>query len=121
MKRKFPVFLILLLLSGAFLFTACKDKAPTVGNLTVTARTTNATIVANTGIFLATSKDNLDNQVNIIYGTLNSTGSFQFRDLIPQYYYYRVQGYSDIGASEVFAGVDESVIIYLNSPSSSKK
>jgi hypothetical protein len=121
MKRKIPVFLVLILISGTFLFISCSDKAPIVGNLTVTAKTTSTGVsLTDTPIYLATSKDDLDNQISVIYSTLDANGSRQFRDLAPKYYWYKVQGWDDIGAVEVFAGTDESVILYLNSPSSKK-
>ena len=121
MKRKFSVFLALILISGTFLFISCKDKAPIVGNLTVTAKTTSTGVsLMDTPIYLATSKEDLDNQVYAINSTLDANGIRQFRDLVPKYYWYKVQGWDDIGAVEVFAGTDESVIIYLNSPSSKK-
>ena len=117
MKRKFPLFLILMLISGVFLFTSCKDKSPIVGNLTVTAKKTATSLLSSMPIYLATSKENLDNGVYAVTGYLNANGSCQFRDLVPKYYWYRVEGYSDYGASEVYPGIDESVIIFLNSPS----
>ena len=117
MKRKFPVFLLLILISGAFLFTSCKDKTAIVGNLTITAKTIASAVMSTIPIYLATSKENLDNGVYAMTGYLDVNGICQFRDLKPKYYWYRVEGWSDYGASEVFPGIDESVVIYLNSPS----
>ena len=36
-------------------------------------------------------------------------------------YWFRVEGWNNYGASEVVDGVDESVIMWLNSPSSPGK
>jgi hypothetical protein len=123
MKRTFPVFLILILLSGAFFLFSCKTKEPTTGTLTVTVMTKNGNISANIpiAIYLATSKENLDNKIYVTSGWLNSNGSKIFRDLLPTYYWYCVEGWDDYGAAEVYTGVDASVILWLNSPSSPGK
>jgi hypothetical protein len=123
MKRTFPVFLALILLSGAFFFFSCKGKEPTTGTLTVTVMTKDGRISANTPvpIYLATDKGNLDNKIYVTSGWLDANGSKIFRDLLPTYYWYRVEGWDDYGAAEVYAGVDGSVILWLNSPSSSRK
>jgi hypothetical protein len=123
MNGTFPVFLILILLSGAFFFFSCKGKEPTTGTLTVTAMTNFGNISANTpiAIYLATSKKNLDNKIYVTSGWLNSNGSKIFRDLLPTYYWYCVEGWDDYGAAEVYTGVDASVILWLNSPSSPGK
>ena len=123
MKRTFPVFLTMILLSGAFFFFSCQGKEPTTGTLTVTVMTNNGNISSNTPvpIYLATSKENLDNKIYIATGWLSSNGSKIFRDLLPTYYWYGVEGWDDYGAAEVYAGVDGSVILWLNSPSSPGK
>jgi len=72
-------------------------------------------------IYLATSKESLDNHIYEASGWLDGNESKIFRDLLPKYYWYRIEGWDDYGAAEVFAGVDASVILWLNSPSSSKK
>ena len=123
MKRTFPVFLTMILLSGACFFFSCQGKEPTTGTLTVTVMTNNGNISSNTPvpIYLATSKENLDNKIYIATGWLSSNGSKIFRDLLPTYYWYGVEGWDDYGAAEVYAGVDASVILWLNSPSSPGK
>lgn len=123
MKRTILVFLALILLSGTFLFSSCKGKVSTTGTLSVTARSQQAIISSDhpVAIYLATSKENLDNKIYQSSGWLDANGSMIFRDLLPTYYWYRVEGWNDNGAAEVFAGVDASVILWLNSPTESKK
>ncbi len=123
MKRTFPVFLAMILLSGVFILFSCKAKEVTIGTLSVTTMTKDGTISINTpvAIYLATSKENLDNKIYQNTGWLDSNGSKIFRDLLPTYYWYKVEGWDDYGAAEVYAGVDASVILWLNSPSSPKK
>ena len=123
MKRSFAVFLALILLFGAFFFPSCKGKEATVGTLSITVRTSTGVVsTANpVAIYLATSKDNLDNKVYVATGWLSGNGSYIFRDLAPRFYWYQADGWNDYGATDVYAGIDESVILWLNSPSSSKK
>ena len=123
MKRKFPVFLALILLSGAFFLFSCKGKVSNFGTLSITVMTkdTLTSGITSLQIFIASSKQNLDSQVYVSSGWLSGSGSYIFRDLAPGYYWYRVQGWNDYGAAEVFAGVDASVILWLNSPAASKK
>ncbi len=123
MKRTIPVFLALILLSGAVFFFSCKGKEATMGTLTITAMTKDSlgSVPTPMAIYIATSKENLDNNIYQASGWLNANMSKIFRDLLPTYYWYRVEGWDDYGAAEVYAGVDVSVILWLNSPSSSKK
>jgi len=123
MKRTIPVFLALMLLSGAFFFCSCKGKVASTGTLSITAMTKEGNVSSNNpiAIYLATSKESLDNHIYEASGWLDGNESKIFRDLLPKYYWYRIEGWDDYGAAEVFAGVDASVILWLNSPSSSKK
>jgi hypothetical protein len=123
MKRTIPVFLALIFLSGAFFFFSCKEKVASTGTLSVTAMTKDGILSSDTSaaIYLATSKENLDNKIYESSGWLDANGSKIFRDLLPKYYWYCVEGWDDYGASQVYAGLDASVILWLNSPSSPKK
>jgi len=123
MKRKFTVFLALILFSSAFFLFSCKGKIASTGTLSVTAMTKDGapSPSAPPAIYLATSKENMDNKIYESSGWLDANGSKIFRDLLPKYYWYRVEGWNDVGASAVYAGFDESVILWLNSPSAAKK
>jgi len=83
--------------------------------LTITAMSKDSIIPANTPIYIAVSKVNLDNKVYVSSGWLDANSSKIFRDLSPKYYWYKVEGWNNYGATEVFAGVDASVILWLNS------
>jgi hypothetical protein len=121
MKRIFGIFLALVLLSGAFFVFSCKEKDPTYGTLTIIARIKDTTVPVNTPVYLATTKENLENKIYETTGWLDVNGSKIFRDLLPKYYWYKVEGWDDYGATEVHAGIDASVILWLNSPSSPQK
>jgi len=119
MKRQIIAFLALILITGSFIFSSCAGKVATTGTLTVTAMSKDSTFTTPkaVAIYLATSKYNLDNHVYAATGYLNTSGSNIFRDLLPKNYWYKVEGWDDCGAIEVFAGLDESVILWLNTPS----
>jgi hypothetical protein len=123
MKRTIPVFLALILVSGAFFFYSCKGKESTTGTLTILAMTNEGAISASTPVqvYLALSKADLDNKNYVGSGWLSSSGAKLFGDLLPKYYWYRVEGWDDFGAAEVIAGVDSRVILWLNTPTPSNK
>jgi hypothetical protein len=116
MKNTFRIFFALLVFSSAFFFISCAGKQATTGTLTIIALAKDSIIPANTPIHLASSKENLDNKIYVASGWLDSNASKIFRDLAPKYYWFRVEGWDNYGASEVFAGVDETVILWLNTP-----
>ena len=123
MKRTFHLFLALVFISGAFFLYSCKDKVASTGTLSVTAMNEKGVLALSspTPIYLATSKQNMDNKIYVCTGWLDGNGSKIFRELLPGYYWYRIDGWDDCGAAEVYAGVDASVILWLYSPDSSKK
>jgi hypothetical protein len=118
MKRTIKVFLALLLFSSAFLFFSCAGKQATTGTLTVIVMGKDSIIPTNetTPIYLASSKANLDNKIYAASGWLDANSSKIFRNLTPNYYWYRIGGWDNYGASEVFAGIDETVILWVNTP-----
>ncbi len=111
MKHKIHGFLTFLLLSGGVLFFSCAQKQATTGSLTIVAMAQDSIIPVNTPIYLALSKANLDNKIYVSSGWLDANSSKIFRDLSPNYYWFRVEGWNNYGASGVFDGVDESVIL----------
>jgi len=88
-----------------------------MGTLTITALKKDSTASAQLMICIAVSRENLDSKTYKDSSWTNSNSAVIFRDLQPGYYWYRVKGWDDYGASEVFSGFDESVILWLNSPS----
>jgi hypothetical protein len=104
------------MISSAFFFISCTGKEATTGTLTIVAQAKDSIIPANTPIYLASSKANLDNKVYAASGWLDANSSKIFRDLTPNYYWYRIGGWDNYGASEVLAGVDETVILWVNTP-----
>jgi hypothetical protein len=120
MKRTFAVFLVLILISGSIFLSSCKGKDATTGSLTITALIKGIEPAADKQIGLATSRENLENKIYEATGYTNNNGSVIFRELLPKYYWYGIEGWSDYGAAEVFTGYDGSVILWLNSPSTPK-
>jgi len=122
MKRTIQIFLALVLITGSFFFSSCKGKTETTGTLAIVAMTPEGVISATTPaqIHIALSKADLDNKIYVSSGWLSTNGSILFGNLLPKYYWYQVDGWNDFGAAEVFAGVDASVILWLNTPSHKK-
>lgn len=75
MKRKDLVFLSFILFSSAFFFFSCSGKQSTTGTLTIIAMAKDSIIPANTPIYLATSKANLDNKIYVSSGWLDANAS----------------------------------------------
>ncbi|MCX6244475.1 MAG: hypothetical protein NTU98_07180 [Bacteroidetes bacterium] len=119
MKRSFTVFLAFMLISGSFFLSSCKEKTATTGSLAITALIKDGGPAANVQLFLAASREDLDNKNYMKSGYTNGAGSIIFRELPSAYYWYRVDGWDDYGAAEVFNGTDMSVILWLNTPSPS--
>jgi hypothetical protein len=127
MKRNCTVFLAFLIISGSLYLFSCKGKEATTGSLTVTALIKDSigssnisTPAANKPIYLATSRENLDNRIYAYSGYTDIGGSCIFRELPAKYFWYRIEGWDDYGAAEVFLGYDGAVILWLNSPSKPK-
>jgi hypothetical protein len=122
MKRKKAIFLALIMLSCISILYSCAGKVSTTGTLSITAVTKDGppTDTVPIPVYLSISKEKLDKQVYVASGYLNTSGSIIFRELAPKYYWYRVGGWNNYGASEVVNGLDESVILWLNTPGSKK-
>jgi hypothetical protein len=116
MKRTIAVFLAFILFSGFQFLVSCKQKDATTGSLTITAVSKESGPAANVQIYLATSRENLENKIYEATGWTDNNGSKIFRELLPKYYWYCVEGWDDYGAAEVFNGYDGSVFLWLNSP-----
>lgn len=117
MKRRSAVFLAFIFISGSFFLFSCKEKEATTGSLAITALIKDVGPAANTQLFLASSREDLDNKIYMKSGYTDGGGTIIFRELKSTYYWYRIEGWDDYGAAEVFNGTDISVILWLNTPS----
>jgi hypothetical protein len=113
MKTLEGFIVTLLLLCGLVGIQSCSSKNEVTGSLTITVMDQAGTPIANEQVFLATSLDNLKNKVYKIAYYTTANGSLIFRQLPPQYYWYTTEHYKGFGADNVFATVDQFVILYV--------
>ncbi|MEI6888335.1 MAG: hypothetical protein ACOYM0_09010 [Bacteroidales bacterium] len=115
-KKIFAVFSVLTF-SCLVLFSGCTSKNATTGTLTVMVvdYLTNVPI-PNELVYIATSYQNLQNHiwVNSLYTDAN--GKAFFRDLTPFVMYYDTEHWENYGAIQVYAGIDQTTILYVNTP-----
>ena len=117
MKRIIKLFLISTFITGTFFLSTCKSTESTMGTLTITAIMKDSSASSPFLVYIANTRENLDKKIYLDSSWTNANSATIFRNLKPQYYWYRVKGWDDYGASEVYSGFDESVILWLNSPS----
>ena len=109
-KGLFVTFLLVCCLCG---IQSCSSKHEVTGSLTITVMDQAGNVIPNEPVSLATSLANLKNK--IYQGTINTdaNGAVIFRLLPPQYYWFTTQHYKGFGADNVFATVDQFVILYV--------
>lgn len=117
MRKYFLMVLSALTFSWLILFSGCSSKNPTTGTLTVIVYDymTN-TVIPNELVYIASSYQNLRNHVwmNSLY--TDASGRAYFHDLAPIVTFYDTEHWESYGASQVYAGIDETAILYVNSP-----
>jgi hypothetical protein len=122
MRSKLLLMVGLILFSGLILTPSCTVTDPTFGTLTVTVYDpVTGIIVADEEVYLATSLDNLKAGIYLKTGWTGSKGSIYFGDLPPAFYYFDTARWEDYGAAQVYAGIDQYVILYVNTPAAPKK
>ncbi|MCX6284890.1 MAG: hypothetical protein NTW31_11730 [Bacteroidetes bacterium] len=122
MRKSFFMVLSAITFSWLMLFSGCSSKNPSTGTLTVIVYDymTN-TVVPNELVYLATSYQNLRNHVWINSLYTDANGRVYFHDLTPIITYYDTEHWENYGATQVYAGIDETAILYVNNPLVSKK
>ena len=120
-KSKFLIFSIAacIILS---VNTGCSSKNPTNGTILIKVidYKTNL-VVPNELVYIALSYDNLKNHIwlNSLYTDVN--GKVFFHDLNPVTIYYDTEHWENYGAAQIYAGIDESVILYVDTPIQKKR
>jgi hypothetical protein len=116
MKKSIGVLFILAFLSSMVFFPSCNTKDATTGILHITVIDSVGTPVASVQTAISTSRQNEINGIYTNTGWTDASGYVTFIDLLPGYYWYKVPGWKDYGAIEVYAGLDQYVFLTLNSP-----
>jgi hypothetical protein len=113
MKHRLALAAIFLVVCSATL-TSCKSDPVTSGMLSLTVISTETGPVASAHVFLATSYQNLLNGVYYKDAWADSSGYVKFYDLPGGWYFYMAEGWDDYGATEVYLGVDNHSVLYVN-------
>jgi len=117
MRKTLSVILSAFVLSLLILITGCASKNATTGTLTIQVidYKTNAPI-PNELVYIATSYLNLKNHVwlNSLYSDAN--GKVFFHDLTPIVIYYDTEHWENYGAVMIYAGIDQTALLYVNTP-----
>ncbi len=122
MKAKIIMLFSVLMISGLIIFPACSDDNPTTGTLTVVILNFETGLpVAGEQVYLATSYEHLKTGVHYRNAWTNNLGVAYFGDLPPLIYYIDTQQWNDWIASHVYAGYDDYVVLYVNTPQGKKK
>lgn len=110
------------MIAGFLTFSSCSDPDPTFGTLTIIVyNPSNGTVITNEQVYLATSLNNLKQGIYIKNAWTNNLGLVYFGDLPPGFYYYDTEHWEDYGATQLYAGFDFYVHLYVNTPASPKK
>jgi len=121
MRNRFFLFLSALTFSSLLLLSGCNSKSPETGTLTITVIDYMTNLpVPNQLVYIATSYANLKNHVwlNSLYTDAN--GKVFFHDLMPVMTYYDTEQWEDYSATQVYAGIDQLAVLYVNDPLSKK-
>ena len=120
MKRSIVISFVFMAFVAILPVTSCTKDNPTFGILSLTLEKANGVPISVEYVYLATSYQNLMNGVYTQQGWADDSGYIKFLDLAPGWYWYKAEGWDDIAATQVYAGNDYHVILWLNSPSGGK-
>jgi len=116
MKKSMLIFFAFIMLSGVVFSPSC-TKNETTGTLTIYVSDffTGLPII-NEQVYLATSYANMQQGVYVATGWTDYNGMVFFGGISPATYWYDTQDWQDWGAVRTFAGVDQYVFLYVNTP-----
>jgi hypothetical protein len=97
-------------------FLSCNTKDATTGNLHLTVIDSVGTPLTSMLVAIATSRQNELEGTYSNTGWTDGAGYVTFINLMPGYYWYGAPGWKNYGAVEVYAGLDQYVILTLNVP-----
>jgi len=120
MKRKIRIFLLSCLALLGIYLSSCSEKTTSTGNLTISVVDSTDAIIPYIMVHVAVSYDDLENKNYYRSEYTNAAGDIRFTELPPREYWYKVDGYEDLGSILVYAGKDYFVTLYTNSPEPGK-
>ena len=113
MKTRIRYIVVIFLFCSLYALQSCSSKNEVWGSLTVTVKDHQGQPIVNELVSLATSLENLNKKVYLKTGYTDANGAIMFRELAPQYYYYKTDDYKGIGADDVFSTIDQYVILFV--------
>ncbi|MCX6242947.1 MAG: hypothetical protein NTX43_14180 [Bacteroidetes bacterium] len=122
MRKYIFITISSLTFSCLVLFSGCNTKSPTTGTLTVIVYDykTN-TIVPNELVYIASSYQNLRNHIWINSLYTDANGRAYFHDLAPILTFYDTEHWENYGAMQVYAGIDQTALLFVDNPLLLKK
>ncbi|MDP4280700.1 MAG: hypothetical protein Q8867_00985 [Bacteroidota bacterium] len=72
--------------------------------------------MTNQKLFLARTYKDISDTTYVATNWTDAEGKFTFGDLVPGYYWYRIQNWKNLGAYRVYAGIDGYTIFLVDKP-----
>lgn len=117
MKKRFLLLFTLLLLSGIVFSPGCKKTEATTGTISVYVLDFFSGFpMVNEKVYIATSYSNLQQGIYFATAWTDFNGRAFFGEITPGIYYYDTYSWQDWGAVRAFAGIDQYVVLYVNTP-----
>ncbi len=113
---------LFILLSGFLFFVSivmlpsCSSEEATVGILVIKVMDTDGNIVIGEQVYIATSYQNLKAGNYVSNQWTDQDGTVLFMDLTPVVYWYDTEHWEDYGAVQVYAGIEQFVTLWVNTP-----
>lgn len=120
MKRSIVILFMFFAVSAILTGTSCTKENPTEGMLSPTFIKFDKVPLAGAHVYLASSYGDLLGGAYVSEGWTDDSGYIKWMNLAPGWYWYKAEGWDDVGATEIDAGNDYHVILWLNSPTGGK-
>lgn len=116
MKKWFILLSGILFFASIVILPSCSSDEATVGILVITVMDMDGNLIEGEQVYLATSHENLKEGIYISNQWTGPLGSVLFMDLPPIVYWYDTEHWEDYGAVQVYAGIEQFVTLWVNTP-----
>jgi len=122
MRKSRIIVFSLLTFSWLIMLSGCNSKSPTTGTLTIQVidYMTNTPVTGQL-VYIASSYQNLKNHIWINSLYTDAGGKVFFNSLAPIITFYDTERWENYGAMQVYAGIDQTAILFVNTPAGPKK
>jgi len=122
MKKRIYFLSAMILLCGLIISPGCTKNDSTTGSLTIYISDFYSGLpIVNEQVYLATSYANMQQGIYYATGWTDFNGMAYFGEISPATFWYDTQDWQDWGAVRTFAGVDQYVFLYVNTPAKKAK